>query len=121
MRWLIFMLSHNSASRIYNIGEDTRRTKKNIIIAGDSCVKRNIILHLHVVTKCNSGRYKNILTNVTILADGTTIHNVRKMPDASACAYYSTFINYTCRMNKIISTHLRKNSCKIRKHVFVVK
>src|SRR6266498_4560665 len=121
------MLAHNGTSGIDNIGEYAGRTKKNIILTCDACIKRDIVLHLYIIAQHYTRCYKYVLTNVAIFTDSAAAHNVRKMPDARALAYNSAFINYTCRMCKISSTHnycvkiRKKKGCKISNQVNVVK
>src|SRR6266496_2951427 len=121
------MLAHNGTSGIDNIGEYAGRTKKNIILTCDACIKRDIVLHFYIIAQYNARCDKHVLTYVAIFSNSAATHNVREMPDASAFTYYSVLINYTCRMCKISSTHnycvkiRKKKGCKISKQMNVVK
>lgn len=64
------------AARIDHIGEHTRWTKKNVVIAGYSGVQRHIVLNLDVVAELNTGRDHYILTDVASFAQHRTGHDV---------------------------------------------
>ena len=91
-RFFILMLAYNGAAWVYYIGEHYRWPKKNIIFTNYPFVNTYIILHFYIIAQYHIGRYYHILAQVTIFANAAPAHDMRKMPNFCAFAYFAMII-----------------------------
>jgi hypothetical protein len=98
----IFRLTIDGAAWIDYVRKHHRRTKKNIVFANNTFVKRYVILHLYIAAQHDASTHKYTLSQVAICADTAARHQVAKMPDVNTGADLGAFVNNCSRMQKII-------------------
>src|SRR4029077_11221165 len=82
------------APRVDYVGEHHGRSAEDVVFQLDTRIHRHIILNFYVVADHHTGTYHHILSEIARLPDACTGHDVRKMPDDGAVAYFAAFVNH---------------------------
>ena len=101
----IFVFATYMTSRIDNVGKHATRSQKNIVLADNARIDRNIVLHLYVFTEHHMRRYNDVLSDIAIFTDLAIGHNVAEMPYFRTLAYFAGLVHIARFVNKILSTH----------------
>lgn len=90
-----------------NIREDHTRATEYVVFNNDTLVHADVVLNLHAVTDANLVGNKHILSQTAVLTDDGIGHDVAVVPDLSAAAYLSSFIDVSALVSEIMIIHSR--------------
>jgi hypothetical protein len=92
----------DGAPGVYNVSKNHGWTKEHIVITGNTFINRYIVLDFNVTAQDYPRRYNHVLSYITFLSYLTACHDMTKVPNLRAAAYYGTLICDSGMMDKII-------------------
>jgi hypothetical protein len=83
------------AAGIDYISKNHGGAQEYIIVAGNACINRDIVLHLYVIAEHYLWRDNYILPDIAVFPNLAAGHNMGEMPDFGTISNYAAFINYS--------------------------
>lgn len=103
---LVFTAAINRRARVFHVRKNSRGPDENFVLAGNSTVKADVILHLASISKFDTRSDKNVLSELTISSDITIGHQMTKMPNLAVRTDLRSFVDDRRGVGKIF--HVRK-------------
>jgi hypothetical protein len=95
----ILLAAVHRTARVGYVGKHHRRAQKHVVVTGNACINRYVVLHLYIIAQHHAGRNYYVLPEVAFFTEGTIRHYMRKVPDfgsganGAALVYYCGFVS----------------------------
>lgn len=97
----ILVSAAHMAPRIHDVREDHRWSAEHIVFENATRIHGNIVLNFHVPAQNNIRRYDHVLTDVTVLSNPATLHDVGEMPNFGISADFAGFVDIRRFMDEV--------------------
>src|SRR5690242_1385948 len=79
--------------RVDHVGKHHGRSAEDVVFQLNAGVHGHVILNFYVVADHHAGADHHVLSEITLLPDACTGHDVRKMPDDGALTDFAILID----------------------------